>query len=119
MVLQYFNRYNINRKETAKSDRLQYQKVTGIGDAKIFDGDEYIYYSYILEDNNGNVWFTTWDKGVYKYDGKNIQHYPVKNGSKNINLVSMYKDNQGVLWLGTPENGTYKFNGENFERFNL
>lgn len=113
------NRYNINRKETAKSDRLQYQKVTGIGDAKIFDGDEYIYYSYILEDNNGNVWFTTWDKGVYKYDGKNIQHYPVKNGSKNINLVSMYKDNQGVLWLGTPENGTYKFNGENFERFNL
>ncbi|MBP6825732.1 MAG: hypothetical protein KA165_04135, partial [Saprospiraceae bacterium] len=96
---------------------LKYQKINGIGNEKIFGGDKYIYYSYILEDKQGKIWLTTWDKGVYKYDGKNITNYSVKDGSKDINLVSMYKDNQGGLWLGTPENGAYKFNGEAFEKF--
>jgi len=105
--------------KTEKSDRLQYQKINGIGDAEIFGGDDYIYYSYIVEDNTGDLWLTTWDKGVYRYDGKNITHYPVKDGNKDVNLVSMYKDNQGLLWLGTPENGAFKFNGNTFEKFKL
>ena len=58
------------------------------------------------------------EHGPYRYDGKNITHYPVTVGSKNVNLVSMYKDNQGNLWLGTPENGVYKFDGNKFEKFN-
>ena len=112
-----WHRYIVNVEETAKSDRLKYQKINGIGNAKIFGGDEYIYYSYILEDNQGAIWLTTWDKGVFKYDGENITHYSVKDGSKDINLVSMYKDNQGNLWLGTTENGTFKFNGNTFGKF--
>lgn len=111
------HRYTFDFDKTAKSDRLQYQKTEGIGNAKIFGGDDYIYYSYIVEDNTGNIWLTTWDKGVYKYDGKNITNYSVKDGTKDVNLVSMYKDNQGNLWLGTPENGVFKFNGKTFERF--
>jgi ligand-binding sensor domain-containing protein len=111
------HRYIINIEETAKSDRLVYQKINGIGNADIFGGDEYIYYSHIVEDNQGAIWLTTWDQGVFKYDGETITHYPVKNGSKDINLVSMYIDNQGDLWLGTPENGVYKFNGRSFEKF--
>jgi ligand-binding sensor domain-containing protein len=73
---------------------------------------------YIVEDNNGNIWLTTWSQGVYKYDGKNITNYTVKDGTKDVNLVSMYKDNQGNLWLGTPENGVFKFNGNKFENSN-
>ncbi len=111
------HRYKMDLEATAKSDRLQYQKVKGIGNAKDFGGDPYIYYSYIVEDNNGAIWLTTWDKGVYKYDGKTIVNYPVKDGEAVVNLVSMYKDNQGNLWVGTPEHGAYKFNGEAFERF--
>ena len=113
-----WHRYIFDFDKTTKSDRLQYQKTNGIGNAKIFGGDEYVYYSYIIEDNNGNIWLTTWDKGVYKYDGKNITNYSVKDGTKDVNLVSMYKDNQGELWLGTPDNGTFKFNGKTFEKFN-
>jgi ligand-binding sensor domain-containing protein len=111
------HRYIFNLEETAKSDRLQYRQITGIGNKQAFGGDEYIYYSHIIEDNQGAIWLTTWSQGVYKYDGKTITHYPVKDGLKDINLVSMYKDNQGNLWLGTPENGTFKFNGTAFERF--
>jgi hypothetical protein len=111
------HRYIFNLEETAQSDRLQYRQITGIGNKQAFDGDEYIYYSHIIEDNQGDIWFTTWSQGIYKYDGKTITHYPVKDGLKDVNLVSMYKDNQGSLWLGTPENGTFKFNGKAFERF--
>ena len=113
-----WHKYTFDFEKTSKSDRLQYQKSEGIGNAKVFGGDEYIYYSYILEDNNENIWLTTWNKGVFKYDGKEITHYSVKAGAKDVNLISMYKDNQGDLWLGTPENGVYKLNGNTFERFN-
>jgi hypothetical protein len=112
-----WHRYIFDFDKTKKSDRLQYQITEGIGNKKIFNGDEYIYYSYIIEDINGNIWLTTWDKGVYKFDGKNIVNYLVKDGSKEVNLVSIYKDNQGNLWLGTLENGIFKFNGNTFERF--
>ena len=45
--------------ETTNSDRLKYKKVPGIGNAAIFDGDEYIYFSHIIEDKNGHIWLTT------------------------------------------------------------
>ncbi len=111
------HRYLMNLDETAQSDRLKYKTINGIGNAEIFGGDDFIYFSNILEDNNGDIWLTTWDQGVFKYDGKNITRYPVKNGLKDVNLVSMYKDNQGGLWLGTPESGAYRFNGKAFVRF--
>ncbi len=112
-----WHRYVFDIDKTTKSDRLQYQKTEGIGNAKIFGGEEYVYYSYILDDKNGNIWLTTWDKGVYKFDGKNITNYAVKDETKDVNLVSMYKDNQGDLWLGTTENGAFKFNGNTFVKF--
>jgi ligand-binding sensor domain-containing protein len=111
-----WHRYIFDFEKTKKSDRLQYQKTNGIGDAKTFGGDKCVYYSYIVEDNQGAIWLNTWDQGVFKYDGKNITNYPVKNGEKTVNLVSMYKDNSGNLWLGSNEDGAYKFNGKAFER---
>lgn len=113
-----WHKYKFDFEKTIKSARLQYHKTRGIGDAQIFGGEEYIYYSHILEDHDGTIWLTTWDKGVYKYDGKTITNYTVKDDNKDVQLVSMYKDNLGNLWLGTPENGTFKFNGNTFEKFN-
>ena len=66
------HRYDINLEATAKSDRLQYNKIKGIGDANVFGGNEYIYYSHIIEDQHGDIWLTTWSEGVYKYDGHHI-----------------------------------------------
>ncbi len=112
-----WHKYIFDFEKTMKSDRLQYHQTEGIGNAQIFGGEEYIYYSYILEDDHGNIWLTTWDRGVYKYDGKTITNYAVKDDQKDINLISMYKDHRGNLWLGTPENGAFKLNGNTFERF--
>jgi len=113
-----WHKYKFDFEKTIKSARLQYHKTKGIGDAQIFGGEEYIYYSHILEDHDGTIWLTTWDKGVYKYDGKNIINYSVREDNKVVNLVSMYKDKKGSLWLGTLENGAFKFNGDTFEKFN-
>ena len=109
-----FQKFQFDFEQTKKSDRLQYTKTAGIGDKQIFNGDDYIYYSYVVEDNDGNIWLTTWDQGVYKYDGKNIIHYDVKAGAQDVNLVSMYKDRQGVLWLGTMDHGVFWFDGKTF-----
>jgi ligand-binding sensor domain-containing protein len=114
-----WHKYIFDDEKTANSDRLIYEKIKGIGDEQIFDGDKYIYYSHIVEDNDGNIWLTSWDQGVYMYDGKNIINYPVKDGLNKVHLVSMYKDNKGSLWLGTPDNGVFKFNGKSFERFRI
>ena len=52
-------------------------------------------------DSTGALWMATYGEGVWRYDGKNITHYPVKDGDKDITLFTIHKDNQGVMWLGT------------------
>jgi hypothetical protein len=59
----------------------------------------------------------TYLDGVWKYDGTQVTHYPVRLKGKDITLFSIYKDNHGELWLGTHENGAFKFNGMTFEKF--
>jgi hypothetical protein len=69
-------------KRQQKATDFNIIKTEGIGNEKIFDGDKYIYYSHIVEDNKGNIWLTTWSQGVYKYDGKDITNYLVKRRLK-------------------------------------
>ena len=111
------HRYVFDWEKTKQSDRLQYQKKDGMGKADLFGGDPYVYYSCVVEDQNGHIWLTTWDQGVYKYDGKNITNYAIKDGDAHVQVISMHKDIQGNLWLGTANHGAFKFNGTAFERF--
>jgi len=59
----------------------------------------------------------TYNAGVWRYNGKEVTHYNLKDGAKDVKLYSIYKDNKNVLWLGTFESGAYKFNGTSFEKF--
>ena len=106
-------RYEIKQDKSG----LKYKREPGIGslDGRK-DGDLNEYLSAVV-DNNGDVWIVTYADGVWRYDGKNIIHYPVMEGNTQINLFSIFKDHQGDLWLGTHESGTYKFNGTTFEKF--
>jgi len=74
-------------------------------------------YLSIAKDNNNELWIATYNAGVWRYNGQNITHYNVQDGSKEITLFSIYKDNKGDLWLGTHESGAYKFTGQTFEKF--
>ncbi len=109
-------RYSVYDSITLKSNKFykRHKSIGGLDGKKDSNLDEYL--STVRDDNN-NLWFVMYRDGVWKYDGENIKHYPVKANSKDITLFSIYEDNNGDLWLGTHENGAYKFNGQTFEKF--
>jgi ligand-binding sensor domain-containing protein len=78
---------------------------------------EFPFFLSITEDNKGNLWMATYENGVWKYNGKELINYPVKDGETDVLLFTIYKDNKGVLWLGTHNAGVYTFNGHTFEKF--
>lgn len=109
-------RYSIYDNSTLSSDNMytRHESIGGLDGKEDSALDEYL---SIARDKNDDLWFVTYRDGVWKYDGKNITHYPVQENSKDITLFSIYKDNTDDLWLGTHENGVYKFNGASFEKF--
>lgn len=114
-------RYTITSGITTDNDKVlvNYEKETGIDNIKTVGGFDHIYFSSVVEDDQGNMWMVTYDQGVWKYDGNNVIQYPVKDGERNVTLFSIYKDRKGDLWLGSHESGAYKFNGVTFEKFSI
>jgi ligand-binding sensor domain-containing protein/signal transduction histidine kinase len=64
-------------------------------------------------DRSGNIWFSSWDKGVIRYDGKFLTHYNSKHGLGNNLINSIAEDKFGNIWLGTSGNGLSCFNPTN------
>lgn len=112
-------RYNIHPTPLIEQGKIliDYKRERGIENVKSPGGKEMIYFMSAIEDDKGGLWMVTYEQGVWRYDGKTITHYSVKDGAKDITLFSIYKDKQGDLWLGTHEAGAYKFNGNTFEKF--
>ena len=71
----------------------------------------------IIDDDNDKLWTAALRAGVFKYDGKQKIHYPIRNGDAAIEVFAVYKDNRSDLWLGTHNGGAYRFNGKTFEKF--
>lgn len=110
------NRYTISDSLTVNSDPF-YTRHASIGslDGKNTPGlNEYL---STVKDNADNLWFVTYQNGVWKYDGTEVTHYAVQDNAQDITLFSIYKDRNGTLWLGTHANGAYRFNGASFEKF--
>lgn len=113
------HRYEILPNSTEKNGTsyLNYKRENGIGKLGGNNESDFPYFLSIAKDNNGDLWMATYDEGVWRNNGKELIHYPIKDGFKNVLLFSIYKDKEGTLWLGTHNAGVYKFNGYDFERF--
>lgn len=98
---------------------IKYTKEKGIKNLKTASGIDHIYFLSMIEDKNGDLWMATYNEGIWRYDGKNITHYPVKDGETDIAVISLYHDRKGNLWLGTEKHGVYKFNGKSFGKFKI
>lgn len=113
-------RYTINQPPFAPVNSAQseaiFQRLPGIGSLDGKPDGEHEYMS-IAQDREKNLWIATYRNGAYRYDGKTLRHYPILNGSKDVNLFTIYCDRDGTIWVGTPEDGVYRFNGTSFERF--
>ncbi|MBO9151596.1 two-component regulator propeller domain-containing protein [Chitinophaga sp. GCM10012297] len=70
----------------------------------------------VLEDERGNIWFTSTDSGVYYYNGKSIQHFTTTEGLANNRVRSVYEDKAGIIWFGTG-NGLSRYDGKSFRNF--
>jgi len=85
----------------------------------------------IIEDKQGNIWFSRDGYGVCKYDGKSFTHFTKKDGLASNNVQVIHEDNQGNFWFGsrvaekdnpnqdgrTGDGGLSRFDGKTFTRF--
>jgi streptogramin lyase len=108
------HRYAVDLSDPAKPS---FRKEKGLRDAKDPTKLPFGGIMSSIVDRSGALWMATYGEGVWRYDGNNLTHYPVKEGDKGITLFTISQDNQGVLWLGTHTAGAYKFNGKTFEKF--
>jgi len=59
--------------------------------------------SSILEDNDGVLWISTYDKGVYCFRGKKlIYHFDIKE------TESVIQDHENNIWITSQKEGIYK-----------
>ncbi|TAH35217.1 MAG: hypothetical protein EYC70_13340 [Planctomycetota bacterium] len=107
------NRYDAQPSTTPGTGELSLRKEPGIDPAK----DSIQAFVSSVKDKNGHLWLATLGDGVWRYDGKEVTHYPVTDDGKPFWVYSIYQDAQGGLWVGTQGHGVYKFNGKSFEKF--
>jgi len=103
--------------ETYGNKTVTFKKESGVGYLNETNDIEFPFFLSITEDNEGNLWMATYENGVWKYNGKELIHYLIKDGITDVLLFTIYKDNKGVLWLGSHNAGVYKFNGQSFDKF--
>ncbi|MDP1744359.1 MAG: two-component regulator propeller domain-containing protein [Bacteroidota bacterium] len=112
------HRYRIYPNDSIAQATIEYEKIKGIESLQQQVKIELPYFNSAVTDNeNGDLWMTNYNEGVWKYDGKNLSNYRIKDGETDVLIISIYKDKQGILWLGTDNAGVYKFNGKTFEKF--
>lgn len=70
----------------------------------------------IFEDKNGNIWFATSDKGVFRYDGNTIVNFNEKEGLSENYAGGIAQDKIGNMWF-TMKNGICKFDGKTFTEY--
>jgi ligand-binding sensor domain-containing protein len=87
--------------------------------------------SEIIEDKQGNIWFSRDGYGVCKYDGQSFTHFTKKDGLVSNNIQEILEDKNGNIWLGSRvverdnpdtkrtsgEGGLSKFDGKTFTHF--
>lgn len=95
---------------------LNYLKGEGFGYPMENGEEAFLYFMSMVEDDQGDMWMVNGD-GAWHNDGKEIHHYPLKDGETDAWGFVIYKDHQGELWVGTRFAGVFKFNGNAFERF--
>lgn len=94
--------------------KVAYTRNDGI-DEKMTIGP--LYFQGAVKDARGDFWLSTYRGGIWRYDGKIMTNYPVKDDGEDTQVFCIFKDNAGGLWLGTPTAGPYRFTGEAFEKF--
>jgi len=71
----------------------------------------------LAEDSTGNLWIGTIDAGAWRYDGKSLTNFTIKDGLGSNAIWTIYPDKTGNLWFGTEGGGIRKYDGKSFTNF--
>ena len=80
------------------------------------DGLAGVRVEHIAEDNEGYIWFATWDNGISRFDGDEFQTFTRQDGLISDRVYFIFLDSQNRLWFGTL-NGVCWYDGANFSLF--
>lgn len=68
---------------------------------------------YVFQAKNNDYWFGSDDRGVYRYDGKSIVNFTMKDGLVSNRIRGVQEDKAGNIYFTTYE-GISKFDGKSF-----
>jgi ligand-binding sensor domain-containing protein len=75
----------------------------------------------IIEDKNGNIWFTSITHGgISRYDGASLTHFTTKDGLLGDMTNASFEDKAGNIWFGSIQNldgGLMRYDGKNFRGY--
>lgn len=57
--------------------------------------------SSLLEDNHGDIWFGTINKGVFRLSVDGLEQLNAKNGLPANRILSLLQDRENSIWVGT------------------
>jgi ligand-binding sensor domain-containing protein len=92
-----------------------------LGGMAEFDGTSWVLHPTpgplggMLEDPQGNVWVTTGDAGLYKWDGSGWQRWPTLGGDATITGLGLDRD--GVVFVSTWSGNVFKMIGGTTPQF--
>ncbi|GAB3297917.1 hypothetical protein GCM10027348_20950 [Hymenobacter tenuis] len=66
-----------------------------------------------MQDKAGNIWFGTFNAGLFKYDGHSFTRFTTANGLNSNSVLCVLEDRDGEIWVGT-EAGLCRYDGKTF-----
>ena len=97
-----------------------------------YDGNKFTKYplpdtlsiTCMLEDKDGNLWFGTMGKGIYRYNGTTLDNFLNNNdhifnlGNTNQLILDILQDKNGNLWFSSWNGGgVWRYDGKDFKNF--
>ncbi len=72
----------------------------------------------MVEDHDGNIWFTSMTHGgISRYDGHEFTHFNTEDGLPDDMIFSSWVDRNGGIWFGTLDVGLIHIDGNSFSYF--
>jgi ligand-binding sensor domain-containing protein len=104
-----------NTSESKSETPEVHEKADSLGDIATELDDRVM---VIFQDKNDHYWFGGGENGVYKYDGKTLVLYSMKDGLCSNAVLGIQEDIMGRIYFDTSD-GVCKFDGQKFETLPL
>jgi ligand-binding sensor domain-containing protein/signal transduction histidine kinase len=69
----------------------------------------------LAQDSIGNIWIGT-DRGLSRYDGKDLYHFTENQGLVNELINVLFIDSKQNIWISTYEGGVTRYDGKYFTK---